>query len=86
LFDQKSALAVETAAEQGGGVLGRRVPNKLFPQKMPSLKWPRKKKKKAKQYIFWAHIQNPSQSNVLTVFHSLHPADIKKLYDAKNVK
>jgi hypothetical protein len=51
---------------------------------MSSLKWPRKEKKKAKQIFFGPHTK--PQSNVLTVFHYAPPADIKKLYDAKNIK
>jgi hypothetical protein len=53
----------EMAAEQGGGGLGRGVPNKLFPQKNVLPEMAQEEEKKVKQNIFLAHhIQkNPSQ-------------------------
>ena len=46
---------------KGGWVLGRGGPNKLFPQKNVLPEMAQEEKKKVKQNIFLAHIQNPSQ-------------------------
>ena len=46
---------------KGRWVLGRGGPNKLFPQKNVLPEMAQEEKKKVKQNIFLAHIQNPSQ-------------------------
>ena len=74
---------VRRPQNKGGWVLGRGGPNKLFPQKNVLPEMAQEEEKKVKQNIFW-----PTYKTPVKCFDSvsLYPADIKKLYDVKNIK